>query len=51
MNKTYDDFLLFMESNPYKEVIEMDTVIGKKGGKSFTHSLLKKILFDDCNTP
>ena len=33
IGRTYEDFLAFMEDNPYGNVVEMDTVIGRPGGK------------------
>lgn len=33
VNRTYDDYLEFMENHPNLNVIEMDTVIGRIGGK------------------
>lgn len=33
IGRTYEDFLAFMEENPYGNVVEMDTVIGRPGGK------------------
>ena len=32
-NRTYEDFLKYMEENPDTPIIEMDTVEGRKGGK------------------
>jgi len=42
-NRTYEDYLAYMEKNPYANVVQFDTVEGIKGGKSlftliFTHS-------------
>lgn len=33
IGRTYDDFLLFIEENPSVNYVEMDTVIGRVGGK------------------
>lgn len=33
IGRTFDDFLLFLEENPNCNYVEMDTVIGKIGGK------------------
>lgn len=33
VNRTYEDFLAFIEENPDCSYVEMDTVIGKVGGK------------------
>lgn len=33
IGRTFDDFLLFLEENPSVNYVEMDTVIGKVGGK------------------
>ncbi|MBI9010612.1 MAG: IS30 family transposase [Clostridiales bacterium] len=33
INKSYTDFLAYMALNPDTNVVEMDTVIGRKGGK------------------
>ena len=32
-NRTYEDFLKYMEENPDTPIVEMDTVEGRKGGK------------------
>jgi len=32
--RTYADFLKFSEEHSDKSIVEMDTVIGKKGGKT-----------------
>ena len=32
-NRTYEDFLKYMDENPDTPIVEMDSVIGKKGGK------------------
>lgn len=32
-NRTFDDFLTYMEKHPNQSIVEMDTVEGKKGGK------------------
>lgn len=33
INRSFDDFLLYMEENPQTNYVEMDTLIGKPGGK------------------
>lgn len=33
IGRTFEDFLLFLEENPYTNYVEMDTVIGRAGGK------------------
>ena len=33
INRTFEDFLLFIDENPQTNYVEMDTVIGKPGGK------------------
>ena len=33
VGRTYEDFLLFMEENPFVNYVETDTVIGRIGGK------------------
>lgn len=33
IGRSYEDFLLFLEENPFAPYIEMDTVIGRIGGK------------------
>jgi IS30 family transposase len=40
----YQDFLKYMKSHPGARVVEMDTVVGKKGGKAFL-----TMLFRSCN--
>ncbi|WP_294760753.1 IS30 family transposase [uncultured Gemmiger sp.] len=42
--RTYEDFKAFMESNPDVSVCEMDTVIGRPGGKA-----LLTLIFRSCN--
>lgn len=36
VGRTYQDFLTFMKDNPDTPVVEMDTVEGTKGGKSYS---------------
>jgi len=54
IGKSYDDFRLYIENNPDNEVIEMDTVIGQKGGKVLLTLFFKRsclmaaILLDKC---
>lgn len=43
VNRTYDDFLKFMEENPDSGVVEMDSVIGTVGGK-----VLLTLYFRSC---
>ena len=42
--RTYEDFELYMGMNPSVNVVEMDVVEGKKGGKVFL-----TLLFRNCN--
>lgn len=42
-NRSYADFMTYIESNPNTEVVEMDTVIGTKGGK-----VLLTLFFRSC---
>lgn len=44
MGRTYEDFKAFMESNPDVSICEMDTVIGRPGGKA-----LLTLIFRSCN--
>ena len=37
-NRTYEDFVKYIKQNPDTPIVEMDSVIGKTGGKSFTYS-------------
>lgn len=52
--RTYNDFLNYMDDNPDKQVVEMDTVIGRKGGKTFltmlfrNSSLMLIFLLESC---
>ncbi len=54
LNRSYDDFTAYMLENPDTEVVEMDTVIGKKGGKVLLtlffrrSSLMLAFLLDSC---
>jgi IS30 family transposase len=54
MGKSYVDFCAYMELNPDTDVVEMDTVIGRKGGKVLLtlffrkSSLMIAILLDSC---
>lgn len=54
MGKSYIDFCTYMELNPDTDVVEMDTVIGRKGGKVLLtlffrkSSLMIAILLDRC---
>ncbi len=34
MGRSYEDYTAYINENPHQEVIQMDTVIGKKGGKT-----------------
>jgi IS30 family transposase len=34
MGRSYEDYTSYISENPHKEVVQMDTVIGKKGGKT-----------------
>ena len=43
-NRTYEDYLLYIEKNPYANIVQMDTVEGIKGGKA-----LLTLLFTSCN--
>lgn len=42
--RTYEDFQIFLEQNPNANIVEMDTVEGKKGGK-----VLLTLLFRNTN--
>lgn len=42
--RTYDDFIQFMMEHPDTPVVQMDSVIGRKGGK-----VLLTIFFQNCN--
>lgn len=44
IGRTYDDFQAFLEQNPNANIVEMDTVEGKKGGK-----VLLTLLFRNTN--
>ena len=44
IGRTYDDFLEYMGANPDLPVVEMDSVMGKKGGK-----VLLTLFFRNCN--
>lgn len=44
VGRTYEDYLAFMERHPGMNVIEGDSVIGKKGGKA-----LLTLLFTNCD--
>ena len=53
--KSYDDFCKYIIDNPCTEIVEMDTVIGRKGGKSlltffFRRSSLMFALLLEQNT-
>jgi hypothetical protein len=54
IGKSYKDFCTYMELNPDTDVVEMDTVIGRKGGKVLltlffrNSSLMVAILLDSC---
>lgn len=55
IGKSYDDFCKYVIENPESEVVEMDTVIGRKGGKTlltlfFRKSSLMAALLLDQNT-
>lgn len=41
-NRTYDDYLKYIEKHPKCSVVEMDTVEGIKGGKCFLTLFVKK---------
>lgn len=43
--RSYNDFAIYMADNPETEVVEMDTVIGRKGGK-----VLLTLFFRSCKT-
>ena len=43
-NRTYDDFLLFCEENEITHHVELDTVIGRVGGK-----VIMTVHFTSCN--
>jgi len=54
LNRTYDDFLAFLKINPDIPVVEMDSVLGIKGGKviltvHFTKSELMLAFLRDSN--
>ena len=44
VGRTYGDYKCFMDDNPDKAVVEMDTVEGTKGGK-----VILTLLFNNCN--
>ncbi len=54
IGKSYDDFCTYITENPETEVVEMDTVIGRKGGKTLMtlffrrSSLMVALLLDQC---
>jgi len=54
IDKSYDDFCTYIAENPETEVVEMDTVIGRKGGKTLLtlffrrSSLMVVLLLDQC---
>ncbi len=54
VGRSYEDYSAYISENPHQEVIQMDTVIGKKGGKTlltlfFTNSSqMICILLDKC---
>ena len=55
--RTYKDLLLYLDKNPDTEVVQMDTVLGKKGNGekclltiSFPHSELMLAFLRDANT-
>lgn len=55
VNRTYKDFLTFLNQNPDTSVVEMDTVEGRKGGKVFLtlffrNSQLMLVFLRDHNT-
>ena len=55
LGRTYNEFLSFSEMNSDQHIVEMDTVIGARGGKSlltllFRHSNLMLIALLDSNT-
>lgn len=54
IGKSYDDFCAYIAENPETEVVEMDTVIGRKGGKALLtlffrrSSLMVALLLNQC---
>ncbi len=44
LDRTYEDFLAYIESNPDLPIVEMDSVLGNKGGK-----VLLTIFFRNCS--
>lgn len=44
-DRTYEDYLLFINKHPQMNVCEMDTVEGKKGGKVFLTIIIKDTKF------
>lgn len=53
MNRTVDDYKRFMAANPQLDAVEMDTVIGKNGGKCILTFIFPKselMLAFLCNT-
>lgn len=54
IGKSYIDFCTYIAKNPKTEVVEMDTVIGRKGGKTLLtlffrkSSLMVALLLDQC---
>jgi IS30 family transposase len=54
-NRTYNDFLKFIEKHPDLPIVEMDSVLGRKGGKllltiHFRESLFMLAFIRDYNT-
>jgi len=55
IGRSYDDFLAFMESTEHSAVVQMDTVVGRQGGKmlltlSFVNSSFMLAYLRDANT-
>ncbi len=54
IGKSYNDFCAYITENPETEVVEMDTVIGRKGGKTLMtlffrrSSFMVALLIDRC---
>ncbi len=54
IGKSYDDFCTYIADHPETEIVEMDTVIGRKGGKTLLtlffrrSSLMVILLLDQC---
>ena len=43
INRTYADFTKYVEENPDLNIVEIDSVEGKKGRKSFAYNVFQKV--------